>query len=30
MDIGESSEYVVGAEEEVWIVKLILPSVNEF
>ncbi|XP_047261426.1 reticulon-like protein B21 [Capsicum annuum] len=30
VDIGESSEYVVGEEEAVWILKLILPFINEF
>ncbi|XP_016458752.1 uncharacterized protein LOC107782384 isoform X3 [Nicotiana tabacum] len=29
-DIGESSEYVVGEEEAVWALKLILPFINEF
>ncbi|MCD7458545.1 hypothetical protein HAX54_038558 [Datura stramonium] len=28
--IGESSEYVVGEEEAVWVLKLILPLINEF
>ncbi|XP_059286798.1 reticulon-like protein B21 [Lycium ferocissimum] len=28
-DIGESSEYVLGEEEAVWVLKLILPYVNE-
>ncbi|XP_060210131.1 protein NETWORKED 2D-like isoform X2 [Lycium barbarum] len=30
VDIAESSEYVVGEEEAVWILKLILPFINEF
>lgn len=29
-DIGESSEYIVGEEEAVWALKLILPFINEF
>ncbi|KAL3362599.1 hypothetical protein AABB24_012085 [Solanum stoloniferum] len=28
-DIGESSEYVLGEEEAMWILKLILPCINE-
>ncbi|KAK4338542.1 hypothetical protein RND71_043029 [Anisodus tanguticus] len=28
-DIGESSEYVLGEEEAVWVLKLILPYINE-
>ncbi|KAL3353039.1 hypothetical protein AABB24_020835 [Solanum stoloniferum] len=30
IDIGESSECVVGEEEAMWILKLILPLINEF
>ncbi|KAH0707862.1 hypothetical protein KY289_012938 [Solanum tuberosum] len=30
IDIGESSECVVGEEEALWILKLILPLINEF
>ncbi|KAK4344419.1 hypothetical protein RND71_037513 [Anisodus tanguticus] len=30
IDIGESSEYVVGEEEAMWILRLILPLINEF
>ncbi|XP_019240112.1 PREDICTED: reticulon-like protein B21 isoform X2 [Nicotiana attenuata] len=29
-DIGESSEYIVGEEEAVWALKLVLPFINEF
>nr|XP_004242584.1 reticulon-like protein B21 isoform X1 [Solanum lycopersicum] len=29
-DIGESSEYVLGEEEAMWLLKLILPYINEF
>ncbi|XP_047271087.1 uncharacterized protein DDB_G0290685-like [Capsicum annuum] len=29
-DIGESSEYILGDEEAMWVLKLILPYINEF
>nr|GMD25935.1 reticulon-like protein B21 [Ipomoea batatas] len=28
--VGERSEYVVGEEEAIWVLRLILPSINEF